>query len=196
MTRATTPPRPWAPTAARSAQRGAVLAMALIFLVILALVGAFTMRGSIVGEQVSKNIRSSQVAAQAAESALRFCEDLVRSGQITLPQPLDENAARVPTQWNDRANWTGNVTSDEFVLRTFSDSGQTAAAGMRALPTPPQCMVERMSLPPAEGEPVKSFDGIIPWQITAVGYSADFARDASGNGSSGSEVWLQSILIP
>ena len=49
-------------------QRGIVLAVALVFLAILSLVGLYAMRGSILGEQVSKNIRANEVATQAAET--------------------------------------------------------------------------------------------------------------------------------
>ncbi len=35
-----------------------------------------------------------------------------------------------------------------------------------------------------------------PHLVTAIGFSADFERDSSNRAISGSEVWLQSILIP
>ena len=44
------------PTGTARRQRGVVLAMSLIFLAILSLVGLYAMRGSIQGEQVSKNL--------------------------------------------------------------------------------------------------------------------------------------------
>ena len=35
-----------------------------------------------------------------------------------------------------------------------------------------------------------------PHLITAVGFSADYERDASNRAISGGEVWLQTVLIP
>ena len=128
------------PTGTARRQRGVVLAMSLIFLAILSLVGLYAMRGSIQGEQVSKNLRSSEVATQAAETALRFCEDRVRTGQ-----PLT------------------------------------------ILETP-------VTLTPGEDPRAVSF--MRPHLITAVGFSADYERDASNRAISGGEVWLQTVLIP
>ena len=54
------------PGSRRRHQRGVVLAMSLVLLAILSLVGLYAMRGSILGEQVSKNIRANEVASQAA----------------------------------------------------------------------------------------------------------------------------------
>ncbi|WP_172751352.1 PilX N-terminal domain-containing pilus assembly protein [Diaphorobacter sp. LR2014-1] len=165
------------------------MAISLIFLAILSLVGLYAMRSSILGEQVSKNIRSNEIAAQAAETALRYCEDQVRTNQaITiLPESLDQSG--MPTAWQTRANWFNNSISVEV------PASQLAATGMRPLPVLPRCIIERMSLPPAPGEDPRAVSFMRPHLVTAVGFSADYERDSSNRAISGGEVWLQSFLI-
>ena len=180
------------PTGTARRQRGVVLAMSLIFLAILSLVGLYAMRGSIQGEQVSKNLRSSEVATQAAETALRFCEDRVRTGQplTILETPVTPTRGELPNQWQTRANWFDNAIAVEV------PSNQLVATDMRPLPVRPRCIVERFTLPPAPGEDRRAVSFMRPHLITAVGFSADYERDASNRAISGGEVWLQSVLIP
>ncbi len=173
-------------------QRGIVLAVALVFLAILSLVGLYAMRGSILGEQVSKNIRANEVATQAAETALRYCEDRVRTAQplTTHEAPVDLAPGELPNRWQTRANWFDDTIAVEV------PSAQLVATDMRPLPVLPRCIVERFTLPPAPGEDPRSVAFMHPHLVTAIGFSADFERDSSNRAISGSEVWLQSILIP
>ena len=88
---------------ARSRQQGVVLALALILLTVVSLVAIYTLRGTITGEQVSKNLRSNAVATQAAETALRICEDAVRIGQTKLgsgASEIDFTCVNVPIPSN------------------------------------------------------------------------------------------------
>lgn len=176
----------------RHRQRGVVLAMSLVLLAILSLVGLYAMRGSIMGEQVSKNMRANEVANQAAETALRYCEDRVRTGQplTILETPVSLAPGDLPNQWQTRANWFDNAVSNDI------PADQLVATDMRPLPVRPRCIVERFTLPPAPGEDPRAVSFMQPHLITAIGFSADFERDASNRAISGGETWLQSILIP
>jgi type IV pilus assembly protein PilX len=58
-------------TAARHRQHGAVLIVALLFLVILTLLGLTAMSGTTMEERMSGNSRDMNIALQAAEAALR-----------------------------------------------------------------------------------------------------------------------------
>lgn len=174
----------------RRAERGVVLIMSLIFLVVISLVAALAVRRSISGEQVSKALRTNAVAFQAAETALRYCEDqILRTGKIPKgaaqwephPAPLDGTA---PVLWRDRANWEPGTSASVEMAGGMVDSQDPAA---RALPTPPRCMVESMWLP-GDAERREAF------LITAVGFSPDYRLGASGIPDSGGEVWLQSTI--
>ena len=180
------------PGSRRRHQRGVVLAMSLVLLAILSLVALYAMRGSILGEQVSKNIRANEVASQAAETALRYCEDRVRTAQALtiIDAPGTLTPGELPDQWQTRANWFDNAVSNEI------PADQLVAANMRPLPVRPRCIVERFTLPPAPGEDRRAVAFMQPHLITAIGFSADYERDASNRAISGGETWLQSILIP
>lgn len=184
---------------ARSRQQGVVLVLALILLVAVSLVAIYTLRGTITGEQVSKNLRSQAVASQAAETALRICEDAVRTAQSTLGTGTSAVAftildvpetmsADLPNQWNTRANWVvagSTKKANQIPLELVTD------ANMRQIPAP-RCMVERYQLP------IMGEDKTIsqPLLITAIGYTPDYQADANGVAVAGGEVWLQSILRP
>ncbi|MBP3980382.1 hypothetical protein J8G26_06505 [Acidovorax sp. JG5] len=183
----------------RPRQKGVVLALALILLTVVSLVAIYTLRGTITGEQVSKNLRTNAVATQAAETALRICEDAVRTSQSTLgtgtsavaftildvPESMD---ADLPNQWSTRANWvvTGSAkTANQIPVELITD------ANMRPIPAP-RCMVERYQLPFMGEDKTMSQ----PVLITAIGYTPDYQVNSSGAAVAGGEVWLQSIFRP
>lgn len=66
-----------------SNQRGAALIVALIFLLVLTLLGVGAMRSTNLQERMAGNLRDSNLAFQAAESALRDGEQLLQ--QATIP---------------------------------------------------------------------------------------------------------------
>ena len=169
-------------------QRGVSLLIVLVMLVIIGLTAASTLRTAASEQQLGNNLRTSALAQQYAEAALRFCE----------AQLLLNDAARVPTlrealipatlaaapDWQLPGTWTGAVgaaaTRTNVPAAVISTVGQTTPSA-----TLPQCVVERQSL----GNPV--FTVLV---VTARGFSPDYQRDANGNTTSGSVVWLQSIL--
>ena len=93
-------------------ERGAVLIVALVFLVIMTVLGVTAMRTTTLQERMAGNVRDSNLAFQSAEAALREGEQFLQ--QATLPQfngangllPMEEDAGQV-TFWNDYA-WIGN----------------------------------------------------------------------------------------
>lgn len=171
----------------RIRQRGVVLVMSLILLVIVSLVGAMAIRSAISGEQVSKSFRSNAVASQAAETALRYCEDQVlrsTGAVIVNPLPVSGGGAEL---WKTRSNWASSARAIRIPAEVVNSS-QSAARKLGTAQLP-RCMVEQY--------PLLSVAGALPRQsylVTAVGYSADYSENAAGIRQSGSEVWLQSML--
>lgn len=72
-------------------QRGAVLVIGLIILVVLTLLGVQSMRTNVAQERMASNMRERNVAFQAAESALRVGEDLgpFNGAGVALADPLN-----------------------------------------------------------------------------------------------------------
>ncbi len=70
------------PFASRSDQAGAVLLVALLFILLLSIIALSAMRATLLEEKMAGNLRDRSIALQAAETALRDAEALL--GQ-TLP---------------------------------------------------------------------------------------------------------------
>ena len=144
-------------------QRGAVLFISLILLVVLALIGIAGMQVTTLQERMAGNVRDSNLAFQSAEAALREGEQFLQ--QATLPPfngangllPMEEDAGQV-TFWNAYA-WNGNGRV------TASVAGVIEA---------PRYVIEELPALPAEGDSAKF--GALP----DVGFYRVTARAAGG----------------
>ena len=99
-------------------QRGVVLIMSLVILMVLSLLGVSSMRTSGLQERMSGNARDNQVAFQAAEIALRAGEDYLKS--ISLDSVFSSNgnngkflprAISSTDAWQVESNWTSGKTT-------------------------------------------------------------------------------------
>ena len=163
-------------------EKGIVLPVALIMLLVLTFAGLMAARKSSTYEQVSNNLRTNQVARQAAERGLRYCEKAVIeqvTGETTAfgtvikdkvftAELADDQASTLEGgEWNTISNWAKDATN----LVEIDDADDKS----------PTCIIQAMSSN--------------RYLITARGLSGDAVTDA-GELTSGSEVWLQSILTP
>ena len=183
-------------------ERGVVLPIALIMLVIISFAGLLAARNSASFDQFSNNMRTNQVARVSAEDALRRCERFARYSvdeSATIPPEqlaqvsaatakiitseidADDEAAMAAAQWNIRSNWAAsNVTSLITVTPSYTGSNAQSSAQLRNAPT---CIIQSLVN-----------DRFL---VTSRGLSNDAAVDStSGMLTAGSEVWLQSILTP
>jgi type IV pilus assembly protein PilX len=180
-------------TVTPGSERGVVLPIALIMLVIISFAGLLAARNSATFEQFSNNMRTNQVARVAAEDALRQCERIARStvegsaafaadvGKIedTNVISADTEAAISAGIWNTRSNWASGAANLITVTPSYTGSVAQTSAQLRNAPT---CIVQAMVN-----------DRFL---ITSRGLSNDAVVDANGLLTAGSEVWLQSILTP
>ena len=184
---ATRTPLAYAPR--HQAERGIVLVIALILLVIISLLAVTSLRNAGSSESVAGNVRTTELATQAADIALRHCESSAikitklianasdTSAQATYPTTLVEaNVQRVSTadQWKSVSNWDSTTTA-VFVLP--SDLVGNTATYQR----PPECMVESLTGVTPTGPPAS-------FVITARGFGPEVA---AGTGRpAGTVVWL------
>jgi len=125
-------------------QRGAILIVALIFLVVMTMLILASTRGTVMQERMAANLYDRSLAFQAAEAALREGERFVlenspkptgtgcdTSGNCSKPDP----AATTPA-WEDEDNWekAHNV-----------DDGHGHVIEIGDLPVPPQFLVELLA---------------------------------------------------
>lgn len=125
-------------------ERGAVLIVSLVFLLVLTVLGVAALRNTTLEERMAGNLRDANLAFQAAEAALREGEQFLQLA--TLPAFAGTNGllqmqadAGQPDFWNNHA-WASNS-------RTAAGVDGTAAA--------PQYVVEELPALPAEGDSAK-----------------------------------------
>lgn len=171
-------------------ERGVVLPMALIMLVIISLAGLLAARNSATHEQFSNNMRTTQVARQSAEAALRYCEQVVidiisdegavygaLQPKIVVdeldPEDIEDGA------WNTKANWASGAANLITYTPEFDATVQEEAQVKED--NYPTCIIQTMTE-----------DRFL---VTSRGLSNDAVIE-DDELVRGSEIWLQSVLSP
>jgi type IV pilus assembly protein PilX len=166
------------PSGSRSKQRGVVMFVALILLLILSLLGVTAARMQTVEERMARNDDNRQVGAQAAEAALRATEVGLETGTIVGPfgasggmyaPNLSQGSPLTGLNWNVAAN-------------TLSySSPAVAGAALTSLPVVsqnPKIVVEQM-ITTAQSSDDISMTGLTSptpvnvYRVTAQGVGAD-----------------------
>ena len=124
-------------------QRGAVLIVALIFLVVMTMLILASIRGTVMQERMAANLYDRSLAFQAAEAALREGERFVlesspkptatgcdSNGNCSEPDPEE-----IPA-WEDEDNWENAHSADD-------DHDHVISIG--DLPVPPKFLVELLA---------------------------------------------------
>ncbi|GAC1609916.1 MAG: pilus assembly protein [Aquirhabdus sp.] len=118
-------------------QTGIALPVVLIFLIVMMLLGVTAIRNVTLGEKVAGNQRNQQLAFQAAEQALRYCENQLQTTPIGVP--LIQPATTGPEDWEVDNNWKGTNNGISTEIISISD------ANNQGLVASPRCMVEDIS---------------------------------------------------
>lgn len=175
-------------------ERGVVLIIALILLIVISLLAVTSMRNASSSEAVASNVRTNELATQAAELALRHCEasaiKVVRnlagdttSAQATYTTTFAQSNivwAATAVEWkNVTATWDIGGSTKTFVIPS------TVPYGTATFKRAPECMVESLT----GATPVSTAAAFV---VTARGFGPEVA---SGTGRpQGSVVWLQSTI--
>ncbi|RYY73167.1 MAG: hypothetical protein EOO52_18925 [Gammaproteobacteria bacterium] len=112
-------------------EKGAVLIIGLIMMLLLTVIGLASIRGSDLQERMAGNMRDRNLAFQAAEAGLREGE-LVSSGisSLATPRALNTNGyfenlnlsstVRRPALW-EKTNWEAGTNSIKLASNTISN---------------------------------------------------------------------------
>ncbi len=143
------------------AERGAALIVALVFLLLMTMLGVTTMRTTIVQDHMAGNLRDSDLAFQSAEEALREGEQVLQ--QASLPA-FDGTNGLLQAQ-----NGAGQVAFwNAYAWDTGSRSVTATVAGVAAVP---QFVIEELPPVPSSGSSLKF--GALPevgfYRVTARG---------------------------
>jgi len=167
-------------------ERGIVLLLVLILLVVLSGAAIWAAKASISGEQVGSNLASNSTANELAEIALRYCEDgVIRADNkfTTIPFPATAASSPLPVAWQTLSNWKSPAAN--FIV--VPDAQLKDALGRTPSPAP-VCMIEEMRLAPVDMLPMQGF------LITARGFSPDYTEASNGAITSGTDAWVQSMI--
>ncbi len=159
----------------RPHQQGVTLLVVMVMLVVIGLVSVSAMRRAANADVVANNGRLEQLAKQAAEAGLRYCEAQLIDPAKTLNV---QSANATAPAWNTFSNWQSGGTATT-IPEAYIKSTDTAMTLPRKLP---QCMAEYSPL----GNSV-----VI---VTSRGFSPDYTAKNNGETQSGSVIWLQSIV--
>lgn len=169
----------------RRAQRGIVLAMALIMLALLSILAGLSIRGASSAEQVANQSRLKALAQQTAEAALRFCEQQVQANAADPGlgfAPEDEPAdAAAGYSWALMDNWDKEPSAH---LRTVSLKAAGDEGASVYFTRPAECMSQYLS------------PGRKVFVTTARGFGPEVAarKDKDKTPPKGTEIWLQSVV--
>jgi type IV pilus assembly protein PilX len=154
-------------------QVGAALMMALIFLVLMTLLGTTAMRSSAFQEQMAGNSRDWNLAFQSAEAALREAETYVQDTPV-LPE-FDDADGLYQLNSASAPDWRADPPSDGNGFVTYAgDLDGTAEA--------PRYFIEELStVHPAgtETETGTPMEEIAYYRVTAVGYGSAVNDDGT-----------------
>jgi len=148
----------------RGRQTGAALVIALIFLLLMTLIGTSSMRSATMQERMAGNSRDYNLGFQAAEAALRSAETYLRT-TVALPD-FDDVGAHYIVNSPNRPDWGAYPPSNGSGYIDYP-------AGIYGTARPPRYFLERLiTARPAgtETEAGAAVDEIFYFRITAVGY--------------------------
>ena len=173
-------------------QRGLVLIVSIVLLAIVSVLAALSTRNAASAENVSGNVRLTELATQAAEVALRHCESSV--AHVITGATYDTNFELtniLPTgsesAWETAAGWD-TATAHVYVLPlALVNQPDLAVTYKRA----PECMVARTPWVLSSG----AISTTTAFVITARGFGPEVpAADPNRTRPVGTEVWLQSHI--
>lgn len=183
-------------------QKGAVLVVSLIILLLMTLVGITAMQVSTVQEKMASNLREQNIAFQAAEAALRRGEQVVPSGDYpatgcTKGYCTPENITGAGTPAWASVDWKD---SDQVLTDTkgFISSDDDPVPAKPLVARRPRHIIENISAIPTTGSSGgtgwedKDTNKTKLYRITAQGYG--LATD--DNGQPLARVMLQSVYSP
>lgn len=179
-------------TPSQHAQSGVVLIITMILLVVMSLLGIATLRNASSTESAAGNVRTTELATEAADMALRHCESSVVTLMGGAAYPTTFVAANIlppsePPKWHDmtvQTGWDSTATAAYILpLSLVNPASMDFAVYKRA----PECQVQML---PAVTTGTSTF-----YVITARGFGPEVAAaDAARSRPVGSEIWLQSHI--
>ena len=175
----------------RQHQRGVLLVIVLLMMMALSLLASVSIRGATSNEQIANQSRQKNLAQQAAEAALRYCEGQVQTNALDGTKGFAPQAAPVGAPitytWQNMSNWDAiSAGVNAFVatgnLKTVTFTANGDAGAVVYFKRQPECMAQYLTVADTK-----------VFVTTARGFGPEMgAKD--GAIPVGTEVWLQSLV--
>lgn len=164
-------------------ESGVVMIMALSILLAISILAVTSIRSSTSSERIAVNVKTTEMASQAAEMALRYCETKAIAMATAGDTPNGVSGAWMNgSAWNTA--WDSNSTSN-YILP--DEVANQAGMAIKVYQRPPECMIE-------ETTSLAAGDSFF-YLITARGFSPDaLPADANRSRPAKRETWLQSSI--
>ena len=178
-------------------QKGAVLAISLIILLLMTIIGVSAMRSTTLQEKMAGNLRDYNVAFQAAEAALRDAEKYLFS-TVILPDFTStclngfcsSSAASGTPQWQMKNASNVSYWNDTTKIRSYGAG--TSATNLPHVSKQPLHMIEEIVISPLD---IGSSDPpTTRYRITAQGYGAAATTESGGTITPHARIMLQTII--
>jgi type IV pilus assembly protein PilX len=134
--------RPQAGSSTGSSERGAVLAFALVFLIVLTVIAVGNMETTILEERMAGNLQDYNVAFQASEAALAAAETWLED-QIKLPATSTNGSTMVWSNAGLEPDTDSEPWWNERPATWWTANGRNAA-GMPGVAAQPQYVIEEL----------------------------------------------------
>ena len=151
-------------------QKGVVLIIAMIMLIVVSILAVTSMRNAASTEALAGNVRTTELATQAADIALRHCESSVveinsvaggaTPSYATTITAADILPAATPPNWQNTSTWD-SVSANVLVLPN------ALVGGNGTYKRPPECMIENIPIIKAGTSTVNNtaFCDHYPWRL-------------------------------
>lgn len=175
------------PVPAPNHQRGMVLVLALVFLLLLTIMGITALNTTSLEEKMTGNVKDRNLAFQAAESALILAESWIYT-QIGKPIfPSNTTGLYVPStattpNWDTAGIWTGGN-----VVAYPNTPGQTGTGALGKINTQPRYIIEDMGEKQESGGSIVTNTSYKSWGTTVLRVTA-----RGTGGTDAAQVMLQS----
>ncbi len=134
-------------------QRGVALVMALVFLLLLTILGVAALNTTSLEEKMANNVKDRNLAFQAAESALIVAENwtYTQIGKPVFPNNPIGLYTPVTSDTDADPNWKESTWSTNNVVIYPNTPGQTVSGSLGKIQNQPKYIIEDMGETPESG---------------------------------------------
>ena len=173
-------------------QQGYALVIAIILMLVMAFAALAAVQTSGMDNSINNNTRARVQALQAAEGAMNYCRTQALDGPV--PMNIIPDAGDEGLKWRAAGSWssTNPMLNTLDTLPVFSNTQTSTLSALAPAAPKPVCLIENVTTFTQNNSAGMM---LVAYKITARGYSPNYQEDGTGTQLTGSQVWLQSVVV-